>query len=128
MPLAMSRPWKHPNSGVFWLRKGVPEDLRKIVGKREEKRSLQTRDQRQNKLTMACGDIPLDLSLSIKKRLVGIKIVLAKAECPSDQAGAQIGQLPSCHFPRVFRICQAIAPRRAVQTSPWPRISKTQFQ
>lgn len=40
----MSRPWKHPNSGVFWLRKGVPEDLRKIVGKREEKRSLQTRD------------------------------------------------------------------------------------
>jgi len=41
MPLAMSRPWKHPNSGVFWLRKGVPEDLRKIVGKREEKRSLQ---------------------------------------------------------------------------------------
>jgi hypothetical protein len=44
MPLAMSRPWKHPNSGVFWLRKGVPEDLRKLVGKREEKRSLQTRD------------------------------------------------------------------------------------
>ncbi|HEY6407049.1 MAG TPA: DUF6538 domain-containing protein [Ktedonobacteraceae bacterium] len=31
-------------SGVFWLRKVVPEDLRKLVGKREEKRSLQTRD------------------------------------------------------------------------------------
>src|ERR1700722_18042588 len=44
MPLAMSRPWKHPSSGVFWLRKGVPKDLRKLVGKREEKRSLQTRD------------------------------------------------------------------------------------
>jgi hypothetical protein len=44
MPLAMSRPWKHPNSGVYWLRKGVPEDLRTLVGKREEKRSLQTRD------------------------------------------------------------------------------------
>src|SRR5882757_5624233 len=44
MPLAMSRPWKHPSSGVYWLRKGVPEDLRKLVGKREEKRSLQTRD------------------------------------------------------------------------------------
>jgi hypothetical protein len=37
----MSRPWKRPDRGVFWLRKGVPEDLRKIVGKREEKRSLQ---------------------------------------------------------------------------------------
>lgn len=44
MPLAMSRPWKHPNSGVYWLRKGVPEDLRALVGKREEKRSLGTRD------------------------------------------------------------------------------------
>jgi integrase len=40
----MSRPWKHPNSGVYWLRKGVPEDLRELVGKREEKRSLLTRD------------------------------------------------------------------------------------
>jgi integrase len=40
----MSRPFKHPKSGVYWLRKGVPEDLRKLVGKREEKRSLQTRD------------------------------------------------------------------------------------
>ena len=44
MPLAMSRPWKHPNSGVYWLRKGVPDDLRALVGKREEKRSLGTRD------------------------------------------------------------------------------------
>jgi integrase len=44
MPLAMSRPWKHPRSGVYYLRKGVPEDLRELVGKREEKRSLGTRD------------------------------------------------------------------------------------
>ena len=44
MPLAMSRPWKHPGSGVFWLRKRVPDDLRALIGKREEKRSLQTRD------------------------------------------------------------------------------------
>jgi len=44
MPLAMSRPWKHPRSGVYYLRKGVPEDLRELVGKVEEKRSLGTRD------------------------------------------------------------------------------------
>jgi integrase len=44
MPLAMARPWKHPNSGIYWLRKGVPKDLRVVVGKREEKRSLGTRD------------------------------------------------------------------------------------
>jgi hypothetical protein len=40
----MSRPWKHPRSGVYYLRKGVPEDLRELVGKVEEKRSLGTRD------------------------------------------------------------------------------------
>ena len=44
MPLAMSRPWKHPKTGIYWLRKGVPEALRDVVGKREEKLSLQTRD------------------------------------------------------------------------------------
>lgn len=47
MPLAMSRPWKHPDSGVYWLRE--PEDLRALVGKREEKRSLQTRDPQEAK-------------------------------------------------------------------------------
>ncbi|RTL51779.1 MAG: site-specific integrase [Bradyrhizobiaceae bacterium] len=44
MVLAMSRPWKHPDSGVYWFRKRVPEELRSLVGKREEKRSLQTKD------------------------------------------------------------------------------------
>lgn len=49
MPLAMSRPWKHPNSGVFWLRRRVPDDLRQLVGKREEKQSLRTRDPQEAK-------------------------------------------------------------------------------
>jgi hypothetical protein len=44
MVLAMSRPWKHPDSGVYWFRKAVPVELRVLVGKREEKRSLQTKD------------------------------------------------------------------------------------
>jgi hypothetical protein len=44
MALAMSRPWKHPKTGIYWLRKGVPEDLRAATGKREEKFSLKTRD------------------------------------------------------------------------------------
>lgn len=44
MPLAMARPWKHPKTGIYWLRKRVPDDLLRLVGKREEKRSLGTRD------------------------------------------------------------------------------------
>jgi integrase len=44
MALAMARPWKHPQTGIYWLRKRVPDDLRAAVGKLEEKFSLRTRD------------------------------------------------------------------------------------
>src|SRR5215207_8756889 len=44
MPLTMTRPWKHPSSGIYWLRRAVPDDLRPILKKREERRSLGTRD------------------------------------------------------------------------------------
>ena len=44
MVLAMARPWKHPKTGIYWIRKRVPEDLRAQLGKREEKLTLKTRD------------------------------------------------------------------------------------
>ena len=44
MALAMTRPYKHPKTGVYWLRKVVPVDLRAAVGKRELVRSLGTKD------------------------------------------------------------------------------------
>jgi hypothetical protein len=44
MALAMARPWKHPKTGIFGLRKRIPVDLRPVIGKREEKQSLGTRD------------------------------------------------------------------------------------
>ena len=53
MALAMSRPWKHPKTGVYWLRKGVPDALREAVGKREEKLSLHTKDPIEAKLRHA---------------------------------------------------------------------------
>lgn len=40
----MSRPWPHPKTGVFWLRRQVPKDLLPLVGRREEKASLGTND------------------------------------------------------------------------------------
>lgn len=43
MALSMSRPWKHPKTGIYWLRRGVPDDLRPIIGKREIKLSLKTK-------------------------------------------------------------------------------------
>lgn len=44
MVLSMARPFKHPKTGVYWFRKVVPKDLRAIVGKREELRTLRTKD------------------------------------------------------------------------------------
>ena len=44
MALAMSRPFKHPKTGIYWLRKRVPADLVGVLGRAEEKRSLKTRD------------------------------------------------------------------------------------
>jgi len=41
----MSRPWKHPKTGIYWFRKAVPEDFLTAIGKCEEKFSLKTRDQ-----------------------------------------------------------------------------------
>jgi hypothetical protein len=40
----MARPWQHPRTGIFWLRKRAPADLVPIVNRREEKRTLGTRD------------------------------------------------------------------------------------
>ena len=44
MVLAMSRPWPHPKTCVFWFRRRVPRDLLALVGKREEKASLGTKE------------------------------------------------------------------------------------
>jgi len=60
MALAMARPWKHPKTGIFWLRKGVPEDLRAAVGKREEKFSLKTRDPAEAKILHAQALLELE--------------------------------------------------------------------
>lgn len=44
MVFRMTHPWKHPKSGIYWYRKRVPERLKPLVGKTEEKISLRTRN------------------------------------------------------------------------------------
>jgi hypothetical protein len=36
MALAMSRPWKHPKTGIYWFRNRVPDEFRGVIGKLEE--------------------------------------------------------------------------------------------
>ncbi|WP_321449996.1 DUF6538 domain-containing protein [uncultured Cohaesibacter sp.] len=40
----MTQAFKHPKTGIYYYRKVVPEPLRAVIGKREEKRSLKTKD------------------------------------------------------------------------------------
>lgn len=44
MGLRMPTPYRHRDSGIFWVRMRVPGDIAKLVGKREEKFSLGTHD------------------------------------------------------------------------------------
>jgi hypothetical protein len=44
MVLLMSRPHKHPKTGIYWFRKRVPSDLLALVGRNEVTESLDTRD------------------------------------------------------------------------------------
>jgi integrase len=45
--LSMSRPWKHPKTGVYYYRKVVPEAMRQLVGKVEVRQTLGTKDPRE---------------------------------------------------------------------------------
>lgn len=49
----MTRPFKHPKTGVYWLRKRVPEDLRQAVGRAEITRTLGTKDPSEAKAKLA---------------------------------------------------------------------------
>jgi integrase len=53
MVLKMSRPTKHPITGIYRFRKRVPDHLIPLVGKREEKVSLGTRDPQEAKIAHA---------------------------------------------------------------------------
>jgi integrase len=40
----MATPFKHPKTGVYYIRRAVPEELREVIGKAEYKKSLGTKD------------------------------------------------------------------------------------
>ncbi|CAN7342805.1 hypothetical protein LJR009_002871 [Bosea sp. LjRoot9] len=44
MVLRMANPWKHPKTGVYYLRMRVPKDVQEFVGATLIKRSLHTKD------------------------------------------------------------------------------------
>lgn len=49
----IAQPFRHPDSGIYYLRRRVPDDLRQIIGKTEIRRSLKTRHYLQAKAAFA---------------------------------------------------------------------------
>jgi integrase len=47
MGLRMATPWKHEPSGVYYFRQRIPADLVAVVGRRLEKHSLRTKNERE---------------------------------------------------------------------------------
>lgn len=68
MPLAMTRPFRHPKTGVYWYRKRVPAGLIALVGKREEKRSLRTKDPQEAKRAHA------RVAADVERRWAGLRL------------------------------------------------------
>jgi hypothetical protein len=64
----MSRPWKHPKTGICWFRKRVPGELRALLGKTEEKQSLGTRDPSEAKFKQA------EVLVAFEKRCANLKV------------------------------------------------------
>lgn len=60
MVLSMSRPTKHPRTGVYQLRRRVPADLVDKLGRKEITKSLGTRDPEEAKRKHAEALIELD--------------------------------------------------------------------
>lgn len=49
----IAQPFRHPDSGIYYLRRRVPDDLRHIIGKTEIRRSLNTRNHQMAKAAFA---------------------------------------------------------------------------
>ena len=64
MVLQMVRPYAHPKTGVYWIRKRVPAALRTSIGRGELKASLQTKNPQEAKLKAPAAIAKFDLLLS----------------------------------------------------------------
>ena len=65
---------RHPDSGIFLLRKRVPKRLRRTIGKREIKISLHTRDPKVARIRH------LELLAKVERALSGIDAAIVDGE------------------------------------------------
>ena len=57
---AMTTLFRHSNTGMYWVRRKVPQDLRSIVGKWEIQRTTKTKDLAEAKVRAKSIGIEID--------------------------------------------------------------------
>jgi hypothetical protein len=89
--MRLASPWKHPDTGIYYFRRGVPEALRPLVGKREDKVSLETRDWRDellmDGLSHSAKARPVDRFLARQLHRPAVDAILAERGIDVDAAG-----------------------------------------
>ena len=111
MVCAIGTPRRHPESGIYWFRKRVPERLRARVGRREIKFSLGTRDPAIARLKN------LEAILEVERAWAGHDVTSASAEAPQSHFKVDArDRLPITTPP------QTTAPAPAERTLPGLRV------
>lgn len=64
----MSRPFKHPDTGMYWLRKRVPDDLRAALGKTEIKKTLGTKNPAEAKRLHAAALAEIEAEWAVMRK------------------------------------------------------------
>lgn len=109
----IAQPFRHPDSGIYYLRRRVPDDIRSVIGKTEIRRSLRTRDHRQAKAAFveAYAESERLFQQARQGDIQGLRT--AHETVASD--GEACLPLPSQHAPAVAR---ASVPARQAVTAP----------
>lgn len=124
MVLSMSRPWKHPTTGVYYYRRAIPDDLRTLIGRREEKRSLNTKDPATAKASHATVAAEVEARWANLRR--GFQVITAK------QAHAIAGEfyrqvMAGADDPDIEQEADAVLlVRAATWTNPMPAVAAVQ--
>ena len=92
--VAMAEPWRHPDTGTYYLRRQIPKPLREESGGRQLwKRSLETKDAGVARRAFAAANAELEARFeaaraAIEERVLGTRLTAAQADAAVARASA----------------------------------------
>jgi hypothetical protein len=104
--VAMAEPWRHPETGTFYLRRQIPKQLREEFGGRQLwKKSLETKDSAEARRVFAAANAELEgrfaaARAAIDQRTVGTRLTAAQADAAVARAcalhrGSRLDRFPA---------------------------------